>query len=367
MSTHARFQRSKISNLYLDTLHGVYYARCDGPEGKDTWRTLSTKSFEIAKGRLGAKLVEIQQGKVPRITNESMESFAQVAELYRKRVQADVSLKPASQHYRLQTLDTFLRTMPQIALLPPSKISSDVCLQWAKMYQKEVHPTRFNNTVGTLRAVFDLAIELSLTRQNPALRIGKVKVTPKKLILPSREQFHGIVEAIRSTGAWCAHAAADLVEFLAYSGCRITEAAYITWADVDGGAGTIRIHGHDVTATKNTESRSIPITPPMRDLLDRLSHRERDPRNPLRREKGFIIHVTECREALANACKKVGTKRITHHDLRHLFATRCIEAGVDIPTVSRWLGHKDGGALAMKTYGHLRDEHSQTMAAKVTF
>jgi integrase len=53
--------------------------------------------------------------------------------------------------------------------------------------------------------------------------------------------------------------------------------------------------------------------------------------------------------------------------LRHLFATRCIESGVDIPTVSRWLGHKDGGALAMKTYGHLRDEHSQAMAAKVAF
>jgi hypothetical protein len=40
---------------------------------------------------------------------------------------------------------------------------------------------------------------------------------------------------------------------------------------------------------------------------------------------------------------------------------------VDIPTVSRWLGHKDGGALAMKTYGHLRDQHSTNMAQKVIF
>jgi hypothetical protein len=40
---------------------------------------------------------------------------------------------------------------------------------------------------------------------------------------------------------------------------------------------------------------------------------------------------------------------------------------VDITTVSRWLGHKDGGALAMKTYGHLRDQHSAAMAQKVTF
>ncbi|MES2706748.1 MAG: tyrosine-type recombinase/integrase [Verrucomicrobiota bacterium] len=43
--------------------------------------------------------------------------------------------------------------------------------------------------------------------------------------------------------------------------------------------------------------------------------------------------------------------RITHHDLRHFFATVCIESGVDIPTVSRWLGHRDGRALAMRTYG----------------
>ena len=80
-----------------------------------------------------------------------------------------------------------------------------------------------------------------------------------------------------------------------------------------------------------------------------------------------VLKLRECRGALTRACKKIGTARITHHDLRHLFATRCIESGVDIPTVSRWLGHKDGGALAMRTYGHLRNEHSQAMAQKVKF
>jgi hypothetical protein len=43
--------------------------------------------------------------------------------------------------------------------------------------------------------------------------------------------------------------------------------------------------------------------------------------------------------------------QFTHHDFRHFFATTCIESGVDISTVSRWFGHKDGGALAMKRYG----------------
>jgi len=71
--------------------------------------------------------------------------------------------------------------------------------------------------------------------------------------------------------------------------------------------------------------------------------------------------------SLASACEAIGVEKLTHHDLRHLFATRCIESGVDIPTVSRWLGHSDGGALAMKTYGQLRQEHSQAQAAKVSF
>jgi integrase len=80
-----------------------------------------------------------------------------------------------------------------------------------------------------------------------------------------------------------------------------------------------------------------------------------------------VLRVAQCQKSLDRTAKKVGADRITHHDLRHLFATRCIESGVDIPTVSRWLGHKDGGALAMKTYGHLRREHSIAQAQRVTF
>jgi integrase len=80
-----------------------------------------------------------------------------------------------------------------------------------------------------------------------------------------------------------------------------------------------------------------------------------------------VMKVRECQTSLSRAAETVGCPRITHHDLRHLFTTRCIESGVDIPTVSRWLGHKDGGALLMKTYGHLRNHHSLNMAQKVSF
>jgi integrase len=106
----------------------------------------------------------------------------------------------------------------------------------------------------------------------------------------------------------------------------------------------------------------VPLIPDARALFERMRSERAD--EPLD-EKVFAVR--ESQKALDRSCKKIGIDRLTHHDFRHLFATRCIESGVDIPTVSRWLGHRDNGALAMKTYGHLRREHSIAQAQRVTF
>jgi integrase len=127
-----------------------------------------------------------------------------------------------------------------------------------------------------------------------------------------------------------------------------SEAAWVTWEDVDWIRKEIIVRGHPVTGTKGGTLRRIPMLPDMEELLSRLKSGVAQ----AGAVHGKIMQVTCGREALAQACERVGTARITPHDLRHLFATRSIEAGVDIPTVSRWLGHKDGGALAMKVSGH---------------
>jgi hypothetical protein len=36
-------------------------------------------------------------------------------------------------------------------------------------------------------------------------------------------------------------------------------------------------------------------------------------------------------------------------------------------TTANWLGHKDGGILVGKTYGHIRNEHRRKMASKLKF
>lgn len=43
------------------------------------------------------------------------------------------------------------------------------------------------------------------------------------------------------------------------------------------------------------------------------------------------------------------------------------EAGIGFKVIAGWVGHKDGGVLVAKTYGHLRDEHSTLMATRMTF
>ena len=64
------------------------------------------------------------------------------------------------------------------------------------------------------------------------------------------------------------------------------------------------------------------------------------------------------RHSLSN-CK---FPRFTHHCLRHYFVSNAIEKGIDFKTIANWIGHKDGGLLVAKTYGHLRDSHSHEMA-----
>jgi integrase len=103
------------------------------------------------------------------------------------------------------------------------------------------------------------------------------------------------------------------------------------------------------------------MTSALRALLLRL--KDERPSRP----SDHISSIHDAKRCLQTACRRLGFPAFSHHDFRHFFATTCIEAGVDIPTVSRWLGHKDGGALAMRVYGHLRQEHSFSMIKRVTF
>lgn len=356
------WEKTTVQNLFRYRPSGTYFARFK-VGNKPIRQSLETAVFSVAKQRLPDKIREY------RSRNESVKAFADgkmtvgdAVGVYLRKVQASVALKPRSKDYREMIVDFIRRSWPSLLETDVRKVSERDCENWLARYQQQYAPTVVNNSIGTLRAVFDEAISTGARFNNPAAELSRVKVRAKRLELPSREEFLKFVEEIRTAGARQSKDCANLVKFLAYSGVRIGEARFVTWADANLSRRELHVRGDPETATKNGETRYVPMIPELEQMLTEMrKQRSEEPGSAI------IMRVFECQNSMTHAAEKIGMKRITHHDLRHLFATICIESGVDIPTVSRWLGHKDGGALCMKTYGHLRQDHSFAQARRVSF
>ncbi len=361
-SNESEWETTAVQNLTRFRASGTYFARFRVGK-KLIWKSLKTTVFSVAKQRL-ADMIREHRAKVESVTafaNGKM-NVGDATEVYLRKVQANVSLKPRSKDYREMMIAFIRRSWPALMETDVRKVTERDCEGWLMRYQQQYAPTVVNNSIGTLRAVFDEAISTGARFNNPAAELARVKVRAKRLELPSREEFLRFVEEIRTAGARQSKDCANLVKFLAYSGVRIGEAKFVTWADANLGRRELHVRGDPDTATKNGETRYVPMIPELEQMLTELrSQRAGEPAT------ATVMRVFECQNSMTHAAEKIGMKRITHHDLRHLFATICIESGVDIPTVSRWLGHKDGGALCMKTYGHLRQDHSFAQARRVSF
>jgi integrase len=344
----------KVPNLVQYVSTGTYFGRVK-IEGKTFRESLNTNVFTTAKLLLGDYIKK----KHKRATQPLAGTFGKARALYEVELEADHTLKDTSKLYRRKCIKALLHSWPELDAMPPVKITEAGCRAWAARYAAEYSPSVFNNTLGTLRYILERA---GIGHdENPARKVKRLGVKQKELKLPERDQFDSILSTVETSGAGRARHCAAFIRFLAFSGCRLNEARQVCWRDVNFEKMEIRVHNSkSAKTTSKPEFRFVPIIPPMLELLTRLKER-----NPKPDESVCI--VGECEKSLTRACRLLSIHRITHHDLRHLFATRCIESGVDIPTVSRWLGHSDGGALAMKTYGHLRREHSAAMALKVRF
>jgi integrase len=88
--------------------------------------------------------------------------------------------------------------------------------------------------------------------------------------------------------------------------------------------------------SKNGDKRAIPAHPKIRHLLDKL---------PLTAPKITVQRAWE------RARAEVGLDGVRLHDLRHSAASEMVNAGVDLYTVGKVLGHRDARSTAR--YSHL--------------
>jgi integrase len=355
------WERTRLQNL-IRHKSGRYYARAFAG-GKEVWKSLKTSHFSVAQAKL-AEFLKEYRGRVSNGNGEvsAKMTFGDAAAIHLHNLDDNVRIKPRTRHYWRQRLAALQKSWPDLNETEVRKITQADCKKWANTYAKTASPTNYNNTAALLRHVLNVAIEAGVIYSNSAAGLKRAAIRGKEIALPSIDKFNALIDEMRAGHSRDSINCADFAAGLAFTGCRLGEAREIAWRDVDSDAGEIVVRGDANTGTKNWELRRVPLIPDARGLFQQM--RSERPGEPL---DAKVFRVGECQKALDRACKKVGTDRITHHDLRHLFATRCIESGVDIPTVSRWLGHKDGGALAMKTYGHLRREHSIAQAQRVSF
>jgi integrase len=304
-------------------------------------------------------------------------TFGEVLEQYRLNTQRDGELADGTKAFREAGVKLVRKTWPGIEALNVRSITVPMVREWALNLRSNTTPyvprnakspsrrsqgvstTTYNCALDAVRNTLDLAVESGRIVFNPARHDTIKRATPKhrRLVVPTREQFRKIIEAIKASRCGKYEAAAEMAQFLACVGARQKEANNVTWADVhfEGSRITLRV-------TKNGEPRDVPMIPECRILLEKMRVERSD--EPL---EASVLQVKSCNGFLRKACAEVGAPSVSHHDLRHLFATTAIEAGIDVPTVSRVMGHRDGGALAMKVYGHLRDDHAQQAMQKMSF
>ncbi len=165
---------------------------------------------------------------------------------------------------------------------------------------------------------------------------------------------------------------ADYIRLLAYCGARRNEALSLRWQDVDFDKEQLII-GADGD-TKNSETRFVDFNPKLKahlqDMHKRASHRGHLVSqylfpSPQRGDKDASTKTFK--ESLNLARTHAKLPGFNFHDCRHTFISMCVMAGIDYMTIAAWVGHKDGGVLIGKVYGHLANEHRQAMAAKLNF
>lgn len=184
---------------------------------------------------------------------------------------------------------------------------------------------------GILTDSFARAFENGMMKKNPAANLSKVKHKQKKSLALTRAEQQQLIEKLKG------YIHEEYYLFLLYTGCRRNEAVNLKWDDIDWNGKKILIRG-----TKTEGSfRYIPLFDRVKKLFDRL---------PKDREKVFQISDHQASANFKSLCPEHHL-----HELRHTFATNCLEAGVEMKVLQSWLGHTNI-QTTLNIYSHVMTE-----------
>ena len=152
-----------------------------------------------------------------------------------------------------------------------------------------------------------------------------------------------------------------------YSGLRIGELIALQWSDIDLTKGILTVSKscHDskdgliIDAPKTVSSRRvIPLPKQLLPILKSIKKKSAAPF--VVSAKGRAVSVRSYQRSFELLLKRLKIPHKGFHSLRHTFATRALECGMDVKTLSEILGHKNP-TVTLNRYAHSLMEHKADM------
>ena len=203
-------------------------------------------------------------------------------------------------------------------------------------------------SIAKLRSVLSRSFELA--RQWELYDGNPVKFVPRVKYNNARERYLTSEEADRLRLACeCSSNSrlAAICGLLLLTGARKSELLQAKWADIN-----LEKRTWTLNMTKNGRGRHVPLSQAAMDIIGQLPRYDGCPwllPNP-----HTLLPFTDIKRSFMQARKLAGLNDVHIHDLRHSYGSTLVNAGVDLYTVGKLLGHVNVASTAR--YAHLAND-----------
>lgn len=234
---------------------------------------------------------------------------------------------------------------------------------------------------STMRNVLEYARRLHYITLNPCQDLSqrdKPRKEKQKVDFLTPEEAKSFMRSLESEPLYwrC------LMNILITTGLRRGECVALQWGDIDSGKLRISVTRNitmdryaenklHIGNTKTGESRSVPISKRLNDMLLTLKAEQEEKYGTTLKPGAYIfcrstdpympLNPTEPTRWQAKFTKKNGLHNVSPHDLRHTAATLALESGADLKQVQELLGHKDASTTLAFYTGITEEQQRKTV------
>lgn len=217
-----------------------------------------------------------------------------------------------------------------------------------------------NLMLTVIDLAFEFGVETGAVTKNPCHRIRRLPDDTNKGDAFTKEEQKKLEAVIEAT----ADSRSLGILICLYTGIRVGELLGLEWADVSLERGIMRIDktvyrckdesGKRYLCTDRPKTRysvrEIPLPHFLREKLTEQRCRSKSP-YVIETKKGERMPIRSYQYHFQKMTEKAGVRSLNFHSLRHTFATRGIESGMDVRTLSEIMGHSSP-SVTLNRYAH---------------